>query len=516
MVAYVALPVLHARHSLQNLYIRGDDFYFLTRSRTTDDTLHNLLVPHNAHYSSTFRVWAWLVWQLAGSWKGFPSAAACGMAVSVMALTGAVGWLIRSETGDWLAALVAMAVMGNVSVYYTAVDHFSASQTITAATWIALTLAALSRYRARAKLGWLVVGGFFALLAAGSWTGGFLVFPAGALYLWRPKSRGSYWLAGTFVAGGVVLAAVLFLVQKSTLIQGANLGKRSLTESLGLFQGGVHSAHAVAEMFLLGNLGVSAEITPLQGTILAVAFIMFWGWQQYTRPSTPFRKLQSVGLLLLLSGLMLVLTVRSYLPFSSIRELTWYFTIPQLGFAIFLSAWFAQCRHTISATPEEHIDPSEAWSWKTLGLALVLLVALYQLHQPRVWRQMLDAIPKEVAESVNLYPEGPVRRRSLLAWYQIRSLKQEPYLQLLDRCETAGIQIQIGDNTPALLTLPVPETTGKLHLNTRDQRSTDEVIELVARLREQYLQESRSIVDHLSNSVREAESIIERARPQGP
>src|SRR5204863_4055522 len=77
----------------------------------------------------------------------------------------------------------------------------------------------------------------------------------------------------------------------------------------------------------------------VQRVVLALGLFAFWLQRGPRREDA--RRLALVGLAVCLPALLLVSTVRSYLPMRSFVDLTWYFAIPQAGFALFLVGWWA-------------------------------------------------------------------------------------------------------------------------------------------------------------------------------
>ncbi len=141
----------------------------------------------------------------------------------------------------------------------------------------------------------------------------------------------------------------------------------------------LHTAQAISEYLIVGNLGLSTETTPIQGVILTVALVLLWVICR--RDRWKFNRLECTGAALLFASYWIECTARGYAPFWIIRLIApWYHAVPQIGAVLLVFGWLSGSRDR--STPDPAAPAPLTWE----GVICVTLVALalVALNQPRV------------------------------------------------------------------------------------------------------------------------------------
>jgi hypothetical protein len=334
VILLCAAPAWLMADALRSAIVLGDDFAYLSASRTWARCVANLGTPHNVHVAPLFRLWTFgLVW-LAGRLDRLPTVLVLASYAALVLVMLAGGHLVARESGSMALGLAAMAALGLTTVVERATAWYSAGQVLWAGLGILLMLVALQDWRARGGA-WRLAFAFVAAVAAAlSWTGGYAAGPVGAAYLWadgRPRARAVslVLIVATAVAGCVFLALV---------------GRR-LSASDGLRDGSppttgrvvttlAHTGQTIPELMVLANLGLDAPTTATQGAVLTLILAGLWA-ETVRRGGWP-GPLETAGLALMATSLLMVFAFRGGLPFSSLRTLDWYYVIPHDGFILTL------------------------------------------------------------------------------------------------------------------------------------------------------------------------------------
>jgi hypothetical protein len=424
---------------LESYYIYGDDWEFLTSSRTFSRTMENLLTPHNVHIVPVWRLVSWTVVARAGRLANLQptlAATAYGTLAAVMLLAG---HLVARETGRAGLGVATMVGVGTTSVMMPAGTWFSASQAAGAGFGILATLWYLQGWRRSGGVWRLVMAVLAAWAAGGSWTVGHAAGPVGAIYLWadgRPRCRKAAvvpFLASVVAAGTFAWLAWRGIAQQSTI----SFHGRSTEQAASPYKGALLTIQAIPERLILGDLGLIADTTFAQAVVLLLALAVAWVWSRRGnwRPSP----LEWAGLAIVAAGYELVLTFRAYLPFSSLRGFVpWYDTIPHIGLALFAAGWWAGLRPPL---------PRGVMTMPTRGQAVGILLfqlALIVLHQPRVDADFINGVARMTPSEEKRFPIPKLRRLRAVYLADERAALQRRHLIRLEQSQAIARHRGIG------------------------------------------------------------------------
>jgi hypothetical protein len=419
--------------------LQHDDFEYVARSRTLPRAMENLFVPHSTHIVPAWRLLTWSWVACAGRLSRLPAVLAVvayGVLVAVMLVTGR---LVAQETGRTSAGLIATAAVGTTSLMMPAATWYSAGQTLWAGLGILATLVWLESWRLRGGLLRLALAAASAVGAGWLWTIGHLAGPVGAIFLWvdgDPRCR----RAAVVPLAATAIAVTLAMAQGARRIDGTlNLHGRGLREAVDPVQGAMHTAQAIPENLIAGNLGLAMETTQAQGAVLSIAVILLWIGSR--RDGRRFNPLECSGAALMLGSYLIEWTVRGYSPFWLLRLIVpWYHTIPQIGAVLFLSGWFSGPR---SPTRPETAVPAPLTRGGVIGLTL-LAIGLVELNRPRVEALWESSVLRRVVWEVKSDPgstrKGIATRIVALA----RADWQRQHLVQLEQAEALGRRLGIG------------------------------------------------------------------------
>ena len=326
----------------------SDDFAYLAASRSLPRTMANLFLPHNTHIVPAWRLLTWALVAWSGSLEKLPAVlaeAAYGILVAVMLLTGR---LVARETGRADLGLAAMVGVGTTSLMASPACWYSAGQTLWAGLGILAALWYSQCWRRSRSAAALLLAAVSAVLAGWFWTVGHLAGPVAAAYLWMDGRRLCRWAAAIpLMASGLAVATAVALggdkVDTTVSFHG-----RTATQAAHPMQGTLHTAQAIPENLVLGNLGLQARTTPSQGLIVTLLILGIWAgvrWRQ--GGSRAFNPLECAGLALMLGSYLVEWTFRGYLPFRSLRTINlgmivpWYDAIPHIGGILFVMGWIS-------------------------------------------------------------------------------------------------------------------------------------------------------------------------------
>lgn len=437
-LALCAAPAYLMRDQLAHNPIGGDDFVYIAKSRTFDRLVASLWIPHNAHVVPLFRIWTYLLIQLAGSLERLPDVLTVGSYVPLIAAMLAGGHLIAHESGRLSYGLIATAWIGVGSVLEPAVAWYSSSQALWAGASALVSLCLLQSWRTRG--GWARMAlALAATIAAGwFWSAGYLAGPAGFVYLWFDRTRKSRRYAVLPLIVGIAGAAIAIVLSGGGPFAPANFGERSVANAADPGKGFVYACQAICEGVLLANLGVDAEVEAAQAVVLVFALGLVWLFsRRFGRDRLVPNSLEASGAVLGFGSAFLSYTFRSYLPFESVRGIWVYQTVPQLGAILFAAGWILGTRGSTETVkrprPLRGIDAPAI-------LALTLALAL--IHQPRSNRLFLRSAPP-VLEEEGIWAAKPLLRPRAIFLLDETARKQRRWLARLDRAETIARRLGI-------------------------------------------------------------------------
>jgi hypothetical protein len=425
------------RDALETFILKGDDFTYLSESRNAARLGQSLWAPHNAHIVPLFRLWTYILVQVAGRLENLPRVVGVASFSVLPLVMLAGGWFVARETHDPALGFGAMALLGLSTVMEPALVWYSAGQALWAGLAMIGTLLALQAWRDSGGAWRLALAFLGTVVAVGFWSGGYASGPAGMAYLWadgRPRCRkaalvpavsaASVALAAFCLRGGEILAA------QPASSQGASLGAR-------LVQGALHSCQAVAEALVLGNLGLDAITKPAQGVVLCLLLVVAWAWSRgFVRRPNP---LEAAGGAIVAFSFLLVYSFRGYLPYANLRGLGWYHAIPQVGAVLFLAGWIWPSGSTQASSAA--IRPlTRGRAVLVAALAAVVLV----LNAPRAERLFVGEGPPP-----RFFPTPKVREHARGRQWALERGREEVRAQRgilarLDRVEHVARQLGIG------------------------------------------------------------------------
>jgi hypothetical protein len=437
VLAALTVLILAAARWLMDDEIRScalgdDDFTYIAHSRDWPTTRENLLTPNATHIVPIFRLWTWVLVKASGDLKGMPWVFGVASYLALAVTAGAVGLLVKLETGQTALGLAAVTVLGVSSVILPTAAFYAAGQALWAGTWIVLTILMARAWSLKGG-GWrLGLTALTALTAPAVWSGGLLAGPAALAYVWVKKSSGGRG-ALLVLAGTSALAILIILVLTRGMIKQTPLIWEQHDELWPRpIQGALHVAQAIVETLVFGNLGLDVVTTPFQAVILVLGLAGLWSWSR----GGPGRinPLEAAGATIFVGSYLLVYFFRGNLPFSSLRPVTWYNAIPQVGAVLFAAGWWAGLRPA---------NPGPITRRCALAVsALVVTTALIQA--PRADRYLIANAPAMMPGEARTLLEPELQRiRALYFNIEGRDL-QSRALARLDKVRSLALRQNIG------------------------------------------------------------------------
>jgi hypothetical protein len=399
--------------------LKGDDFDYFAESRNGERLAASFWKPHNVHIVPLFRVWCYVLIQLAGRLERLPSVVAIASFGVLPLLVLAVGRFVARETGRWSTGLAAAAVLALSSVLHPALTWYSAGQSLWAGLAIAGTLLALQAWRHSGGTWRLVIGAVGPWVAVAFWSGGYAAGPAGMAYLWadgRPRSRNAAFVP--IVSAGV-LAVLTFLLRGQEILAAQDPSSARMALPVRLARGTLHACQAASEALILGNLGLDASTTAAQAFVLCASAALIWMCSR--KPLRNRSALEATGAALLVVSYLLAYAFRGSSEFANLRELGWYHAIPELGAILFAAGWLSAARSRANG----------ALSRRDACALIGLVGMLLMLQTPRAERLFVGATP-------------PRTRSAALGRGQREVVLQREILARLDRAQAIALQLGIG------------------------------------------------------------------------
>jgi hypothetical protein len=427
----------------------SDDFAYVTASRTLSRTWANLFVPHNTHIVPAWRLVTWALVAWSGSVMNLPSVlaqAAYGILASVMLMTAR---LVARETGRAGPGLASMAAVGTTSVMASPVCWYSAGQTLWAGFSVLATLWYAQCWRRRPSVAALVLAAVSAALAGWFWSIGYVSGPVAAIYLWLDGRRRCRMAAMCPLCASVLAFIAAMAMGGGKIDSTVSFHGRTTREAARPLEGFLHTAQAIPENLILGNLGLKAQTTAAQGVVICLILLGGWAFHRGRgRGLGAFNPLECAGAALLLGSYMVEWTVRGYLPFRSLRTISlglivpWYDVVPQIGAVLFVSGWYSGPRTPSSQSAlTRPIRPVH----RKGALAVIALIAvLLILNRPRVdllWRSWVPPLSRDEEKRFPILALRSMRATWLLL---NRADWQRRHLKRLDQAQDVAARLGIG------------------------------------------------------------------------
>ena len=337
----------HIPRDPQAIYrLYSDDFAYVAASRNLPRTLANLFVPHNTHIVPAWRVLTWALVACSGTLANLPLVLAPAAYSILVVVMFVIARLVARETGRAGPGLAAMAAVGTTSLMATPACWYSAGQTLWAGFGILATLCFAQSYRRHQSVATLVLSAISGALAGWIWTIGYMAGPIAAVYLWLDGRRGCRLAAAVPLAASVVALGTALALGGKNIDSTVSLHGRTPGQAARPLAGLLHTAQAIPENLILGNLGLKARTTSSQGMTLCSILIGTWAFHRVRgRGIHGFNPLECAGLTLVLGSYLVEWTVRGYMPFRLLRTVNlsmvvpWYDVVPQLGAVLFVVGW---------------------------------------------------------------------------------------------------------------------------------------------------------------------------------
>jgi hypothetical protein len=435
----------------------SDDVAFAGVGRSWHRTFEYLFVPHNTHVVPAWRVLVWALVAAAGSLERLPDVLAVASFSILIAVMLLMARIVTRETGRAFLGFVAMIVVGTSSLMLTPVVWFSAGQPLWAGFGILATLWYAQSYRRTGHWINLLLAGIAAMLGGWCWTIGYMAGPVSTVYLWldgrtRCRKAAIVPMLATMLAVGMSAALGLKSMDSTISFHG-----KTALEAMDPARGVTHTGQAIPENLVLGNLGLHANTTPLQGGVLTLVLLAIWlgcRWDRDLRKSgwvVPFaiNPLESAGLTLVVGAYLVEWTFRGYLDFSLLRTIglraliPWYDAIPQIGAVLFAAGWCSGRWRPMPVPKGESFWRSRVTRAEGLWLVSIAAVMLL-LNSPRVEdlvrRSVPSLLPSEAAAFHAMHMQT-MRANTLMT---TQAEWQRAALRRLDRAEKVAKKMGIG------------------------------------------------------------------------
>lgn len=361
---------------------RHDDYHFLIKSRTWEETCSNLWLPINEHAAPLCRLLTWLLiasvppsWLPLGTALLGPLAVVLGMALLYL--------FVSRELGHPYYGLLAMILFGVTSTYHEAVTWYAAAFHIPALDTLLLALLAGQDWLQSRRLSSLALCAVISALAPGWFGGGILVGPWCGLYLALAPGRSAFLRMVGFLVP--LLGSVAFLVvsmprtaDRIIYAEHFRMHGKTLFEAFNPTTGAVTTARTLVDNQIPGMIGIFGIVLPIPLVVVGlVLFMVIGAWWFYRGPS---RQLMVLGLAIVVGFDLLVYSARAQWSYANqMHAWTRYHLFPHLGLVLFICGGL----------------PSLAGRWFTLDLSgrlsdrqmlgLVSLIAVLTIcHWPNV------------------------------------------------------------------------------------------------------------------------------------
>ena len=390
----LATPAWLLREDFSNFSLLHDDFDYIAQSRTWPLTWAHLFEPHNAHVVPVFRIWTCFLVSISGGLAALPAVLARSSYAGLFAAMLALAWVVARETRQPAAGLLATAILGLSTVVHPAVTWFSASQALWAATAILVTIALAQAWVEKGGAVRLAAVGVATFLAPAVWSGGLLAGPAAIACVFFKRERR---VAGPAILLGSITLCSAFLVL--ALSQGQIRGNPMLWEKRfdvwpRPLQTLLHTAQVLIEACVCGNFGLDVITTPRQAVALLTVLSALYVWSR--RGAGPWNSLEATGTVVALGSCLLIYFFRANMPYTSLRALGWYHTIPQVGTILFGAGWWSALRAPSKARPRMSLAHAAGL------VGFVVVFCLIQI--PRSEQQLIQNAPAFVADEARLFP----------------------------------------------------------------------------------------------------------------
>jgi hypothetical protein len=405
--------------------LRGDDFAFLADCRSGADPYRALWAPHNTHVVPLFRLMTAALCRASGPLGNLPATLSMASHALLVVCAMAAGHLVAWETGRLVLGLAAIAGLGLSTVLQPAATWYSAAQTLLTGLLVLTTLVAAQAALLTNRRRWLLLAALASLAAPLTWTAGLSAGPVAAIYLRAHRDRPLRRLAWVPLIGTVASVALAAALAGPGLLREVSSASSSAPPGPSWpLRPITHTAQAIVESLVLGNLGVPTPTEPIQAVVLVGGLLALWAWARRGSRNWP-GPLESAGLALVGFTYLMAFALRSGYDYANLRDLGWYNTLPQLGAVLFGFGWIAGP----TPGPRRPAAPSPV---EFLALAAFVTLGA-MLHQPRAEAIRIADAPPMLPSEVRQFLIPELQHGRAIVYAEQRAERQRRALLRLER-----------------------------------------------------------------------------------
>ncbi len=228
---------------------------------------------------------------------------------------------------------------------------------------------------------------------------------------------------------------------------------------------------------MLGNLGLEAHTTPMQGLVLTLGLVILWGGRRWRRGQGPFgssfafNPMECAGAALVLGSYLVEWTFRGYFDFIYLRTINlyaivpWYDAIPQIGAVLFAMGWWSGPRR--AGGPPDSRSRSAPLTWRGVLGPSALTLVLIVLNRPRVNALVKESTPDLLPSEREFFKIDRLQIMRANMVLLNRAEWQRAYLRRLDAGEKVARRLGLGRDEirAAFGDLWIPGAIGRLPPN---------------------------------------------------
>jgi hypothetical protein len=420
---------------LQGFALQPTDFLYIQESRDAPALRQHLMAPLNTHVVPLFRLWTYALVRTAGCLEELPRVLLAASYLSLIVTMVLVGLLVVCETGRTEIALASMACLGISTVVLPALNHYAAGQALWAAAAVVATLLAATRWRANGGAWRLGLAAAGVIAAPAVWTGGLTAGPAVAAALWVDGRARCRRAALAIVVATCAAAAAILWMSRNYIHQTPMVWEQHHELWPRPVQAVLHTCQAIAEGLLLNNLGLDAQSSPLQATVLVACLAGLWyASRGRSSRATP---LEAAGAVVIVASGLMTYFFRGNLPFASVRSVGWYYLMPQVGAVLLAAGWWAGLAR--GAPRDRH-----GLTWGGVLAVVAVVLALLSVQSVRAERILIEAAPPLAPSEVTRFPTPELKRARAIYLIDEFAQRQRRMLARLDRVEQIARREGIG------------------------------------------------------------------------
>jgi hypothetical protein len=271
------------------------------------------------------------------------------------------------------------------------------------------------------------------MAAPAIWSGGYVAGPVGFAYIAmtnRPRCRKLAWIP---LVGSILFAVVAISAASPSMDSGNDTYSARLSLPSKVTRGFGHTSQAISEFLVVANCGLDATTSISQGLVITVICLTAWLLSKHRLRPSP---LEVAASLMIVLGFSLAYVFRGNWAFESLRSLSWYQAIPQLGLVLLVGTRAG--RGTMPA--------SERLKIGQFATILVLALALIILHEPRMRHILHSETPGLTPSESFAFEIEPMRSSRARHLSEERMARQQRFMKRLDQAREIVLKNQIPVN----------------------------------------------------------------------